>query len=280
MDDDEFMEYFATGEDDSDTVEENCPHDSTQTINNSIICLECGAELDQIIIEEDRGIEGMTNKFYKKKTQNIEGSVSQECRSRGFEEEVSDIAERKYQLMMQKASAKGIPETHRGRPRKALICNCLFFAIMSKGESSITLSEIGEKFKISSQPRLNLGKEVYLKFFPEDSKIRQKPIDLIPNVMIRAGIDLNYIPKIEGILHALENRSSVITSSKSMSIAATMTYIFLCLNEDYKKSLGYDSIKAFSDAIKMSNITISKKSEEGLRILHEMQRIKEMKYSN
>ena len=65
--------------------------------------------------------------FLGKKTQNSEGSVSHECRIRGFSDEISDMADRKYQVMMQKASEKGIPETHRGKPRKALICSCIFF---------------------------------------------------------------------------------------------------------------------------------------------------------
>ena len=268
------MQFF---EDDEPLDDGNCEHDNIEQYNGSMVCSDCGLEIEQVYIEQERGIDvnGNTKKFFRKKNQNSEGSISYECRLKGFSDKISDITDKKYQIMIQKALDKGFPETHRGRPRKSLICSCLFFSEMSQGYSSITLSEIGAKFDIYNQTKLGLGKEIYLKFFPEDANIRQKPIDLIPNVMIKAGIDLKYQPIIEKIMKTLENRSAVINASKTMSVAATMTFIFLRLNPVLQKKLGYKDVKVFSNKIKMSNITISKKSEEGLRILYEMQKIKD-----
>ena len=146
---------------------------------------------------------------------------------------------------------------------------------MCQGLSSITLPEIGAKFQIFQQTKLGAGKEIYLKFFPEDSSIRQKPIDLIPNILNKAGINLEYLPKIESIMRTLDNRSDVINASKPMSVAATMTFIFLELNPALQVKLGYENVKTFAKKIEMSSITVNKKSNCGLYILREMQRIKE-----
>ena len=272
MDEQEFLGFFAEDEEEDEDID--CSHDNTEQFNGAIICSNCGTELEQIYILQDNSMDVVGKKYYRKKTQNSEGSVSHECRIRGFSDEISDMADRKYQRMMQKANEQGIPETHRGKPRKALICSCLFFSTMSKGLSSITLSEIGAKFHIFQQTKLGAGKEIYLKFFPEDNKIRQKPIDLIPNVMSKAGINLDYLSKVEAIMKTLDNRSPVINASKPMSIAATMTFIFLKLNPELQESLGYENVKVFAKQIKMSSITVNKKSECGLTILNEMQRIK------
>ena len=272
MDEREFLDFFT---EDDDINEDNCVHEFTEQFNGFIICSSCGTELEQIYITQENTLDVSGKKFYRKKTQNSEGSVSHDCRIRGFADEISDMADRKYQIMMQRAIEEGIPETHRGKPRKALICSCIFFSMMSKEFSSITLPEIGSKFGIFQQTKLGTGKEIYLRFFPEDKKIRQKPIDLIPNVMTRAGIDLKYLPKVEAIMRALENRSTIINASQPMSVAATMTYIFLKLNPTLQTELGYEQVKVFAKKIKMSNITVNKKSDCGLNIIYEMQKIKE-----
>ncbi len=276
MDEEEFLQFFKD-EEQEDEQEEECNHETTQHINGAIICNFCGTELEQIYVVQDNTGDGGGKKYFRKKTQNSEGSVSCDCRVRGFSDEISDMADRKYQIMMQKASSQGIPETHRGRPRKALICSCIFFSMMLRGQTSITLLEIGSKFGIYHQTKLGTGKDIYLKFFPEDANIRQKPIHLIPNIMKKAGIDLQYLKYIEAIMKTLENRSAIINASKQMSVAATMIFIFLKLNPEIQKELGYENVKTFAKKIKMSNITISRKSECGLAILEEMQKIKEQK---
>ena len=271
MDEQEFLDFFENGED-GESID--CEHKNTSQCNGTIICSDCGMELEQIYVSQDNYSDAADKKFYRKKTQNSEGGVSHDCRIRGFTDEISDMADRKYQIMMQKAIDDGVPETHRSNPRRALICSCIFFSMMSKELVSITLSEIGAKFGIIQQTKLGAGKEIYLRFFPEDKNIRQKPIDLIPNVMMKADISLEYLSKVEGIMRALENRSTVINASQPMSVAATMVFIFLKLNPALQKMYGYDQVKVFAKKIKMSNITVNKKSECGLAILHEMQRIK------
>ena len=146
MDANEFLEFFADANEDDEDID--CDHDATEHYNGVILCSRCGTELEQVYVSQDSAIDVTGKRYYRKKTQNSEGSVSHDCRVRGFNDDISDMADRKYQIMMQRAVDEGAPETHRGKPRKALICSCIFFSMMSKELSSITLSEIGAKFGI------------------------------------------------------------------------------------------------------------------------------------
>lgn len=263
----DILSFFNEYDDDDE-----CEHTTQESVNGMMMCVACGMEIEPVFVTNDYPY-SKTN--FKKRSAHVDGSVSYECRLRGFGDYESDLADKKYNIIIQKAIEQGVPETHRGKPRRALICSCIFFAIMSQGKMSTTLAEIGKRFDITEQTKLCTGKEIYLKFFPEDNKIRQTPIDLIPNIMEKAGISIEYLPKIEGIANALKDRSRDLNASKPLSIAAAYTYIFLELNPTVREQVEIDNVKSFSNRVNMSVVTVERKSKSGLDILYKMQEEKE-----
>ena len=62
MDEQEFLEFFADEDEETD-----CSHESTEQMNGAVICSICGTELEQIYILQENGADCMGKKFFRKK---------------------------------------------------------------------------------------------------------------------------------------------------------------------------------------------------------------------
>jgi len=254
-------------EDDSNSAEEeisaeieNCIHSETILEGNQEYCANCNRRIipelsgfstnSKFFGNKDKEYSKDVNRTHARKTEIRR--IDKDVNGMDFPKSIIESANRKYQKIIE-------DKIYRGANRKAIIGVCIFYAYMEQQEP-ILESEISKKFNIKKKA-MKKGFQKYSECFKEDSNIYITVKNLIKRILIKTNIDLCHLKKINKLCDFLENKSQLLNRSNPSSVAASIVYLYLCFDMEYKNKLGLTKSN-FSKTVELSDITITKLGKE------------------
>lgn len=149
----------------------------------------------------------------------------------------------------------------RSQGRKGIIAACLFHTYLDMGEYRTT--EYICKLLEIDMKSMSVGMSRYSETFQPARLQFIKPEDLLKRQMDLVGIGDEHFERINNLTTALTSKSVLLKRSAPQSVAAAMIYFYLCLNKEYKESLGITK-QNFADRVAPSAITITKLVNEAM----------------
>lgn len=239
---------------DSKTIKTgDCTHKDYIRESGTCICTNCGIELPNI--EKER----MKKRLEPGRCQvrkSDEKGIWKDVESLQFSETVVRLANEIFL-----ATTKG--HIYRGNSRKAVIFACIFHAYKSQGNPQSCDSLIG-LFNLERKVALKGLKTVGL-HAPKESLIRTSHItapDLIQEIMKNFDAKDQQIQDVIKLYHQTKNCSSVLNRSRPQSVASGIVYYYVRLNN---KNI---PLKEFSQAVNLSELTVTKIAKEVARLLN------------
>lgn len=169
-----------------------------------------------------------------------------------------------HKVQIDKARLARIEEKYRhitgqsaskGQCRAGIIAACLFRDLRTSGETR-TSDYVKGLFGLTKK-QISTGLATYYECFPEESKDYITATDLVPWLMSTIGIGKEHEPKITKLTQILIDGDPIFKRATPQSVASSVIYFYLCLNPEYKKSLGMNKTK-FAEKSELSDLTISK----------------------
>lgn len=270
--DEENIETFSKERKEEEEEEEDCfqkesinkcQHDNAVDVCGVLSCLDCGEEVGKNIAHDKEwryyGQSDTKRKSDPSRCQmrKIEDkSILKDIEGMGFSDRIINFANTIYL----RVTAGRI---HRGNSRKAIIFACIFHAykICNNPRSCDTLIEI---FNISRKAGLKGLKYVNLNM-PKDADIIKNvhitPINIIDEIMNKFSASVEQKKEAFDLYEFVKDKSSKINRARPQSIAAGVTYFWICQNE--KKI----SMKDFLEKVGLSEMTITRIAKEIAEII-------------
>ena len=239
-----------------------CSHINKTDMSGTILCTDCGEEIDKIISHDkewryygqsDTKHVSDPNRCQLRRVD--DKSIFKDVDSMGFSDKIITIANKLY---TQVTGGK----IHRGNSRKAIVFACVFHAykLNGKPQACETLIEI---FNLDRKTGLRGLKHVNLNV-NKDSVIHTHhitPANLIEDIMNKFSASDEQKKEVVSLYDKVKNKSSKINRSRPQSIAAGITYYWIC---DKNKQI---SLKEFTEKVNISELTILRISKEIAHIL-------------
>jgi|TARA_B100001094_G_C18163642_1_gene790751 transcription initiation factor TFIIIB Brf1 subunit/transcription initiation factor TFIIB len=257
-------EYETTKSPDKkeDKCSGKCCHNETITENGIISCLECGEELQHTIMHEkewryygssDSKRSSDPNRVQIRKQE--ERNINRDVENMGFSETIVTKADELYNQV-----TKG--QIYRGNSRKAIIFACIFHAYKMSGnhqtpENLIKLFGLNRKNGLKGLKIVNVNA-------PKDSQIHTTfitPVHLIHDIMDKFRATESQKKEVIDLYDKIKNKSSKLNRSRPQSVAAALTYYWIC-----KKQLSI-TLKEFAKKVDLSELTINKNTKEVALVL-------------
>lgn len=246
-----------------------CLHRNKYKDDNGLyICRTCSAEFNSLNFQQEWRWYGTSDNRTSRDPSRCHKSKST---SRGIKSvftqyniDVSprmlDIMEKKYSIIIEKHDQK----ITRGSGRDSLVAAILFHTFQEFGEFR-TSGYIRKLFNNLEQKHMSAGIQKYLYAFPEAGNLHITSEILIPWFMKLVNIDKSHYRRIIDINNYMANTSQLLKRSNPQSVAASIIYFYLCINKEYKESLGIKR-KTFAEKINLSDITITKLVQELVKV--------------
>ena len=248
-----------TGDDDQTL---NCQHTNYILENGITSCLDCGEEINQAINHEkewryygatDSKRTADPNRVQLRKSE--ERSITKDVENMGFSETIITQADELYMQV-----TKG--QIYRGNSRKAIIFACIFHAYKMSGhhqtpENLIKLFGLNRKNGLKGLKIVNVNA-------PKDSQIHTTfitPVHLIHDIMDKFRATPVQKEEVIQLYEKIKNRSSKLNRSRPQSVAAALTYYWICL-----KGLEIN-LRDFAKKVDLSELTINKNAKEVALVL-------------
>jgi transcription initiation factor TFIIIB Brf1 subunit/transcription initiation factor TFIIB len=259
------MDTYFDVFDETQTVADytDCCHTSRCVDSNTVICTDCGVELEKIqtFEREWRYYEGESKSNPTRcVARKLEGMVIlKDLENMGIGENVISIANDMY-IQVTKGSIK------RGKSsRKAIIAACLFHAYNKLGtpKSCDKLREIMKDAKLNKSDFLHGIKQVALNL-PKSKNVHSayiKPEDIIQEIMVLLNASDEQKQEVLALYADISTESSVFKESRPQSVAAGIVFHYICSTGTAM------TIKEFSVKVNISELTINKIRIEVKRII-------------
>lgn len=242
--------------------QEECPHNELVTENGIVSCLECGEEIRRNITHEkewryygssDSKRSADPNRVQMRKCE--DRNIYKDVENMGFSETIITKADELYSQV-----TKG--QIYRGNSRKAIVFACIFHAYkMSDNhqtpETLINLFGLTRKNGLKGLKIVNVNA-------PKESNINTSfitPVNLIHEIMDKFKATKSQKEEVIEFYEKIKNRSSKLNRSRPQSVAAALTYYWIC-----KKNIDI-SLKDFSKKVDLSELTINKNAIEVSSVL-------------
>ena len=239
-----------------------CCHNEIITENGVISCLECGEEIHHTINHEKewryygpsdskRASDPTRVQLRKSDDRNITKDVE----NMGFSETIVTKADELYTQV-----TKG--QIYRGNSRRAIIFACIFHAYKISGKHQ-TPENLIKLFGLNRKNGLK-GLKIVNVHAPKDSQIHTTfitPIHLIHDIMDKFRATPAQKEEVIQLYEQIKNRSSKLNRSRPQSVAAALTYYWICT-----KKIDI-TLKEFAKKADLSELTINKNSKEVALVL-------------
>jgi transcription initiation factor TFIIIB Brf1 subunit/transcription initiation factor TFIIB len=257
-------EYEKTVESKVETKVENkvCKHNDIICENGITSCLDCGEEISHIITHEkewryygaaDSKRTSDPNRVQIRKVE--ERNIAKDVESMGFSEIIIAKADELYNQVTN-------GQIYRGNSRKAIVFACIFHAYKISGNHQ-TPENLTKLFGLSRKNGLK-GLKIVNVNAPKDSQIHTTyitPEHLIHDIMDKFSATQVQKNEVVQLYQQIKNKSSKLNRSRPQSVAAALTYYWIC-----KKELNI-SLKDFAKKADLSELTISKNAKEVANVL-------------
>lgn len=234
-----------------------CLHENKTEMQGVILCTDCGEEIEKNITHDkewryygqsDTKHVSDPNRCQVRKVD--DKNIFKDVENLGFSDKIITLANKIY---LQVTGGK----IHRGNSRKAIIFACIFHAYKMNGKPQ-TCETLIEVFNLDRKTGLRGLKYVNLNI-PKESIINTihiTPANLIEEIMNKFGASDEQKAEVINLYERIKNKSSKINRSRPQSIAAGLTYYWICENN---KQI---TIKDFTEKVKLSELTITRISKE------------------
>ena len=241
----------------SDETDDVCLHKNQTEASGAVLCLDCGEEIEKNIVHDkewryygqsDTKHSSDPNRCQIRKVE--DKSIFKDVETMGFSDKIITLANKIY---MQVTNGK----IHRGNSRKAIVFACIFHAykINGKPQACETLIDI---FNLDRKTGLRGLKHVNLNM-PKESIIYTShitPANLVEEIMNKFSATEQQKQEVIALYEKIKNKSSKINRSRPQSIAAGLTYYWIC---EKKKAI---SMEEFASKVNLSELTIARISKE------------------
>ena len=235
-----------------------CTHSNTSSDEGVIKCVNCGEEMDKDIVYDKEwmwyGKAGNRLSDPSRVQQRKIGTrtIYDDVKNMKFPEKIVDIANTLYTKVTNK-------EIYRGTFRKAIIFACIFHGHKMAGvpQSHDNLIKV---FGLARKSGLKGLKFVSMRSLEVRSSCIT-PISLIEEIMNRFNATESQKEEVINLYDKIKNRSSKLNRSRPQSIAAGLTFYWICSNN---KNI---AIKEFVSQVELSELTVQKITKEIANIL-------------
>lgn len=234
-----------------------CNHENTTVENGILSCLDCGEEINRTITHEkewryygptDGRHSSDPNRVQLRKVE--ERNINKDVENMGFSETIISKADEIYNQV-----TRG--QIYRGNSRKAIVFACIFHAYKIAGkhqtpENLIKLFGLNRKNGLKGLKIVNVNA-------PKDSQIHTTfitPEHLVHDIMDKFRATQAQKEEVIDLYDRVKNRSSKLNRSRPQSVAAALTYYWIC-----KKKIDI-SLKEFAKKVDLSELTINKNAKE------------------
>ena len=234
-----------------------CSHSDTVNENGIISCLECGEQISKTIMHEkewrfygysDSKRASDPNRVQMRKAE--DRNINKDVENMGFSETIVSRANEIYSQV-----TKG--QIFRGDSRKAVIFACIYHAYKIAGKCQ-TPKNLMETFGLNKKNSLK-GLKIVSVHAPKDSPIHTTTITAvhhIHDVMNKFSATNDQKNEVITLYRRTKNRSSKLNRARPQSVAAALTYYWICT-----KAMDI-SIKKFAQKADLSELTINKNAKE------------------
>jgi len=239
-----------------------CLHTETVKENDIISCCACGEVIKKVIANEREwryyGSQDSKRSSDPSRVQirKVESrSIHKDVETLGFSDNIVNTADKLYNQVTNGS-------IYRGNSRKAIVFACIFHAYKLQGnhqlpEDLIALFGLDRKNGLKGLKIVNVNA-------PKDSPIHNTsitPIHIIRQIMLKFEANDEMIEEVNALYKKINNRSSKLNRSRPQSVAAALTFYWICTKN--RKI----TIKDFSKKVELSELTISKNAKEIANIL-------------
>lgn len=246
-----------------------CSHKTVIEDDNGLtVCQQCGIEIEKLDFKPEwRWYYDSDNRSAKDPSRCQQGANNNKTTTldKIFQRkkiEVNDLIKKFIYIRYKKIIAHE-KSNKRGKEAEAIICVCHMYVLRDFGEYR-TPDHMRGLYGLSRN-NMSDGITIYLIVFPEERTKTTKPEDLIRWIMRRTGVDTEHYAKIIRLCRYFDNTSVSLKRSSPQSVASTYVYLYLCLNPEYKNSLGLTKSK-FASKVGLSDITITKLVKEAISV--------------
>lgn len=246
---------------DEKLVEEDneCKHDNYITHHGSILCSDCGMEVNQTIYDKDWKYYGINDVKYSSDPNSCyirkdsEKTIYGDLENMDISQHIQDIGNTIY---MQ--ACNGL---HRGGFRKSIIFAAIFHAykIDNKPQSCGKLIKI---FDIARRDA-SRGMKFINENTPKNSPLRNiyiTPEHMINEYLQSFSVSEDKQQEILDLYNYVKNRSSILNRSRPQSVASGVIWYWIKL---HKRNI---SIKDFTKRVGLSELTVNKNAKEIARL--------------
>lgn len=250
-----------------------CEHNNIINESGINYCTECGEQItDSLVKSKDwRDYDNTESLFtmdpsrcQMRKTE--DRNIYKDVENMGFCDKIIEMANEIYSDVT-KIEKKNKSDTDkykicRGNSRKALVFACIFHSYKISGqpqscESLITAFNLDRKAGLKGLKQVNLNA-------PKNSPVRTTyitPGNLIYEIMDKFCATNDQKNEVMELYNKIANKSSSLNRSRPQSVASGIVYYWILST---KKPI---SLKEFTEKVKLSELTINKKTKEIAKVL-------------
>jgi len=233
--------------------EEKCLHVDTIKEADTILCLECGVELEKDVVhgKEWRYYTGRGTDPNRVQSRRMDDkSIYADVQNMPFSDKVIAQAN---ELFLQ--VTKG--QIYRGNSRKSIICACIFHSY-KKLEKPHTQDELIRIFGLNRKTSLK-GMKFVSQRAAKDSFVHTThitPVDLIIDIMDRFGATAGQKKEVIELYQKIHNRSFKLNGARPQSCSAGCVFFWI------QKTELPITLKDFAKKVGLSELTILKITKE------------------
>ena len=224
-----------------------CSHSSKIIEKSTLICLECGEEIDKdIFLNKNDYPEIQTkqdiSRCHIRKTE--EKNIYKDVEDMGFGEHIVSIANEIYLEV-----TKG--KIYRGNSRKSIVFACIFNAYKINGNPQ-NHDILMKMFNLKRKNGLDGLKKVHCGV-AKDSLIKTTyitPVNLVTEILLKFNANKEQIDEVVELYEQIKDKSSIINRSRPQSISAGLVYYYIL------KTNKNMTLKYFLSKINLSELTV------------------------
>ncbi len=234
--------------DEIDVVTE-CKHTSRIIEKSTLICTDCGEEMDKDIFLDNTlyleiQIKQDVTRCHIRKSE--EKNIYKDVEDMGFGECIVSVANEIYLEVTQ-------GKIYRGNSRKAIVFACIFNAYKINGNPQ-NHDDLMNMFNLKRKSGLKGMKHVNNNV-SKDSLIKSiyiTPVNIIREIMKKFNANPDNINEVIEMYHFIKDKSSIINRARPQSTSAGLVYYYIL------KTQKPITLKDFLREIKLSELTIKK----------------------
>jgi len=254
---------FIQKDEPNDSLVSPCIHvNEIMTDKGVIVCTDCGEEIDRKLSHsKEWNYYGSTDKKQISEPNRVrarkkeERSIFKDVENLNFSESIVAKANTLYSEVTK-------DKIFRGEFRKSIVFACIFHAFKLSGKP-LSHDKLINIFNIDKKTGLRGIKFVSLNE-PKTFDIKTThitPLILVEEIMDQFDATEKQKNEVKVLYQKIKNKSSKLNRSRPQSVAAGLTYYWICQNE---KDI---SLKNFAKNVKLSELTIDRIAKEITRVL-------------